>query len=51
MNTNKNSEEELMPAFKIIMLGDSNVGKTSLLTRLVSNSFSQYHVSTLGMMC
>ena len=34
--------------YKVIVLGDSNVGKTSILTRLVSNEFSDHHVTPIG---
>ena len=33
---------------KIILLGDSAVGKTSLLMRYTQNKFSDNHISTLG---
>ena len=33
---------------KILMLGESNVGKTSLLLRFTENKFSNDFVTTLG---
>jgi len=34
--------------FKILILGDSNSGKTSLLDRLVNNQFVDCYISTIG---
>jgi len=34
--------------FKILILGDSNSGKTSLLDRLVNNQFVDFYISTIG---
>jgi len=34
--------------FKILILGDSNSGKTSLLDRLVNNQFINCYISTIG---
>jgi Ras-related protein Rab-1A len=34
--------------FKILKLGDSNSGKTSLLDRLVNNQFVDFYISTIG---
>jgi len=40
-----------MPAryYKIILLGGSSIGKTSLLTRYIDNSFSASFQNTVGM--
>ena len=35
--------------YKVILLGDSYVGKTSILQRLVNNEFMQNHISTIGL--
>eukprot|EP00923_Selenidium_pygospionis_P011234 GHVN01019474.1.p1 GENE.GHVN01019474.1~~GHVN01019474.1.p1 ORF type:complete len:656 (-),score=90.79 GHVN01019474.1:3122-5089(-) len=34
--------------FKVVTIGDSGVGKTSLLTRFVQDCYSDFHVSTVG---
>eukprot|EP01006_Ploeotia_vitrea_P004994 TRINITY_DN116003_c0_g1_i1.p1 TRINITY_DN116003_c0_g1~~TRINITY_DN116003_c0_g1_i1.p1 ORF type:complete len:211 (-),score=4.75 TRINITY_DN116003_c0_g1_i1:278-910(-) len=34
--------------FKVVILGDSGVGKTSLINRYVYNSFSQRYMATIG---
>ena len=34
--------------FKIVVIGDSTVGKTSLLQRFKSGSFSERHSCTIG---
>jgi Ras-related protein Rab-1A len=34
--------------FKIVTVGDSGVGKSCLLTRFVSDVYSDFHVSTIG---
>lgn len=35
--------------FKILVVGNSYVGKSSFLLRLCNNSFSQRYTSTIGM--
>jgi len=34
--------------FKMLIVGDSNVGKTSLLLRYVEDKFSEHHMVTIG---
>ncbi|EAX91959.1 small GTP-binding protein, putative [Trichomonas vaginalis G3] len=34
--------------YKVVFLGNSNVGKTSLLTRIIQGEFNKYTVSTAG---
>ena len=39
---------EETPHFKIVMLGESGVGKTALLERVSDGSFSEGHIPTIG---
>ena len=41
-----NKKDDL--TFKILILGDSNVGKTSLLLKFTDNIFKETHITTIG---
>lgn len=34
--------------FKVLLIGDSNVGKSSLLVRFADNAFYTEYISTIG---
>ena len=36
--------------FKVVVLGDSGVGKTSLINRYVYQKFSQRYMATIGLL-
>ena len=36
-------------AFKLVLIGDSGVGKTNLLTRFSDDQFSESFIATIGM--
>ena len=46
MSTSNNEEEEIK--FKILVLGDSSVGKTTLLLKYVDGYFPTLYVATIG---
>ena len=52
MSKNKNkkdfSKDNSIPEFKLITLGDSGVGKTSILKRFVNQKFDEDMISTIG---
>tara|TARA_B100000900_G_C20584284_1_gene718843 strand:+ start:419 stop:1009 length:591 start_codon:yes stop_codon:yes gene_type:complete len=39
---------EVTYTYKLVLLGDSSVGKTSIATQFVNNSFSEFQDSTIG---
>jgi len=34
--------------FKILMIGDSSVGKSSILSQYIDNTFTDSHIATIG---
>lgn len=40
--------ESKQPVFKVVLIGDKSVGKTSLVRRLIDNHFSLMTESTIG---
>ncbi|XP_065882440.1 ras-related protein Rab-13-like [Dysidea avara] len=48
LRTQLSVEHKCDHLFKVLICGDSAVGKTSILTRLVSNKFRVAHIRTLG---
>ena len=47
-NVNISQNISKIVQIKLVMIGDSSVGKTSIVTRLVSNKFATDHRSTIG---
>jgi small GTP-binding protein len=45
MNSNQKPHDMIL---KVVFVGDSGVGKTSLLRREVENSFTGDHIATIG---
>ncbi len=43
-----NSEQEAQIVLKLLLLGDSSVGKTSILLEYISNKFDDSSISTVG---
>ena len=41
-------EEENVVSYKVILLGDSGVGKTSIISRYFQNNFNETHIATIG---
>ena len=35
--------------YKVLLLGDSSVGKTCLLMRFTDNTYSEVHLATIGL--
>ena len=43
-----NSEQEPQIVLKLLLLGDSSVGKTSILVKYINNKFDESSISTVG---
>ena len=41
--------EKKEPLYKILLLGDSSVGKTCFFMRFIENTFQEIHMSTIGL--
>lgn len=37
-----------IPTLKIVLVGDSGVGKTTILTQYIKKTFTKSHLSTIG---
>ena len=48
-SNNDKNDLECDYSFKILLVGDSSVGKSNFILRLIKNQFSPSHVSTSGM--
>lgn len=48
INNTNSFEEDFDIKLKIMLIGDSNVGKTSLLKKYCDNEFSQTYIPTIG---
>ena len=42
------TSEQIKQVYKILVIGDTNVGKTALLTRFVEGRFQSVFMSTVG---
>ena len=47
-STPKEEEKTKLIEAKIVLLGDVNVGKTSIASRYCKNSFNEHHINTIG---
>ena len=48
MKDDDNEENEENTVCKVVLLGESGVGKTSIISRYITNTFKSQMVSTLG---
>ena len=44
----RKKDEKIDATFRLIIIGDVFVGKTSILSRLKNNTFNEFSTSTLG---
>ena len=49
MDESSSIEEDFDEKIKIMLIGDSNVGKTSLLKKYIDNEYSKNYITTVGM--
>ena len=47
-SASKEDEKTRIIEAKIVLLGDVNVGKTSIASRYCKNSFNEHHINTIG---
>ena len=47
-NKDENSQKSQTLEAKIVLLGDINVGKTSIASRYCKNTFNEHHINTIG---
>ena len=45
---NPEKEKDPIIILKILILGDSGVGKTSILIKYINNKFDESHIATIG---
>ena len=43
-----NSYEDFDSMFKVVLIGDSSTGKTSMLLRFSENIFNEHYICTIG---
>src|SRR6056297_2203466 len=48
MNDTQESEEQMITSYKIVLLGASSVGKTSLINQFIHHKFAQDYRGTIG---
>ena len=47
-SSSSNEEEKEIAAYKVILLGDSGVGKTSIVSQYFEKTFNENHITTIG---